>query len=42
MYIEFLGTEYKEEALLINAGGTMAMATPGSGYVCCKRRVAGY
>ena len=36
------GIASKEEALLINARGTMATATPGNGYVLSKRRVAGY
>ena len=36
------GIVSKEEALVINARGTMATTTPGNVYVLSKRRVAGY
>ena len=36
------GTASKEEDLVINARGTMAMTTPGNVYVLSKTRVVGY
>ena len=36
------GIASKEEALVINARGTMATTTPGNGYVLSKRGVVGY
>ena len=36
------GITSKEEALVINARGTMAMTTPSNSYVLSKRKVAGY
>ena len=36
------GIASKEEALVINARGIMAMTTPGNVYVLSKARVAGY
>ena len=36
------GIASKEEALVINARGTMATTTPGNVYVLSKTRVAGY
>ena len=36
------GIASNEEALVINARGTMATTTPGNVYVLSKRRVAGY